>query len=212
MNFNLQASFTAQEDERNRIAISLHDEIGASLTTIKINLETLYKKLENTRGVNLLFNELFTLIAETIKRSREIVRDISPATLKQFGITHAIDQLCRSVNHSFVIKAKLEITGTTIRLSEERELLVYRTAQELINNALKYSNAWQVFVSLNWLVNVLELEIRDNGLGVQDYRPIGSTGITNIENRVKLLGGTVNQEMAYGGTHFKITIPYELNG
>jgi signal transduction histidine kinase len=205
---NIKIEFLSQEKERRRIADGLHDELNASLITIKLNLEFIHKHTEDQK-THAITRELLDLIADTVKRSKEIVYDITPNYLIQLGLVDSINTISRRINDSYRIKVKVQTEGEAKKLGYEKELLIYRIVQELINNSAKYSNAWEVSVKLKWESTKLSIEVNDCGVGLHDYKPFKGTGLLSIKRRLLLYEGTCEfNDLTYRG-NIKISVPYE---
>jgi two-component system NarL family sensor kinase len=206
----LSAAFAAQESERKRISADLHDEVGASLTAIKLNLKILYKSLSQSVRHYELFNDVFTSIDDVIRRNREIIRDISPSHLERFGLVSAIEQVCHRINQSYVTRAVVEERGVArVEITRDAELAIYRIVQELVINAAKYSNSWRVNIIFEWHPGALEILVQDNGMGISEYKSLHGMGLQNIHNRLSLIGGKLKIDKHYKGSSFLITIPLD---
>lgn len=204
----LQSTFEIQEAERKRIAANLHDEIGANLNTIKINLEALARLSLDNANVK-LHAEILKIIDETVKRCKEIVWDISPAHIDQFGLVKSVDQMCKRINFSYTLKVDFTLQGDVPNQLDKRwELNVYRMVQELLNNSVKYSNAWNTRLSFLFERSRLVVDVIDNGVGVANYNPVPGSGMINVESRLSLLGGTMKVRMDKHGTDIRLKIPY----
>lgn len=209
----LNATYTAQEEERKRISNDLHDEIGAQLTFLKLNLQALYKgrRMADSRmiGEEQLFHDLFKIVDDVNTRNREIINDISPTTLEEFGLEMAVKKVLEQVNNSYTLHTKLETEGTSRRFNPRTELMLYRVVQELTTNALKYSDGWRLTVIFKWEESGLTLtvsqfdRIRSLNLG-RDKK-----GLPSIQNRIKTLDASIKLVDNVVGTDYVITVPYE---
>ena len=145
---------------------------------------------------------------------RRISRDLLPAGLEKFGLTHAIQELCERINSSGIIAVTFAEVGTVIEMDKKREVLVYRIIQEMVNNAIRHSKASQLKINLVW-TNTLQLVIQDNGEGfdyagfkhnVSALKP--GLGLYSIETRVSLLGASLNYDTVFPqGSQFTIKVP-----
>lgn len=209
----LNATYIAQEEERKRISNDLHDEIGAQLTFLKLNLQALYKgrRMADSRmmGEEQLFHDIFKIIDEVNTRNREIINDISPTTLEEFGLEVAVKNVLEKVNNSYTLHTKIETEGASRRLNPRTELMLYRIVQELTTNALKYSDGWRLTVIFKWGESMLTLTVsqfdrmRNLKLGVE------KKGLPSIQNRIKTLNASIKLIDNAVGTDYVITVPYE---
>ena len=185
----------AQENERRRIAVELHDSVGQSLTAVKYTLE---------RGVEMLRQpkrgdpgEVFQLALQRIQETAESIRSIStnlrPRILDDMGAASAVQWFCRDfaqIYPSLEVVADVKIDDGHV--PDRLATVVYRALQELLNNVAKHAKARQVLVKLSLDDNVLVLQVRDNGVGPElasaDSRRHGS-GLRNLRERAHMTGG-----------------------
>lgn len=201
----LQQLMTAQEDERQRIARDLHDQLGQQMTALRLKLEIL-KKL----GVdNALLSEQ---IIETIKIARQIDSDVDflawqlrPAALDDLGIIAALDYYIKQWSKNFDIPASFDAKrlGRT-RLAPDVETTLYRIAQEALNNVFKHAHADRVNVFLEAGIDFVVLIIEDKGSGFENSeQPFAIDGAKNLgligmRERAALAGGSLEIETAIG--------------
>ena len=194
----------AQEGERKRIAVELHDSVGQSLSAVKYTLE---------RGMELLRQPklgnpaaVFQLAVRRIQESAESIRSISmnlrPKILDDLGAASAIQWFCRDfaeIYPSIAISAELGISDREV--PDRLATVVYRCVQELLNNVAKHAGARNVIVKLTIEDKVLTLEVRDNGVGLEnataESRRHGS-GLRNLRERAQMTGGQFNITRAPG--------------
>ena len=185
----------AQENERKRIAVELHDSVGQSLSAVKYTLE---------RGVEMLRQpkrgdpgEVFQLAVQRIQETAESIRSIStnlrPRILDDMGAASAVQWFCRDfaqIYPSLAVVADVKIDDGHV--PDRLATVVYRALQELLNNVAKHSKARQVLVKLSLDDNVLVLQVRDNGVGPElasaESRRHGS-GLRNLRERAHMTGG-----------------------
>lgn len=207
----------SQEDERRRISRELHDETVQSLMAIGRRIE-LYEASEQDPGRLAQLSELHTMMDETVNSVRQISRDLRPLILDDLGIVPALRTLVRGVREGddAVPAAKLEINGTSIQLSSEQELAVYRITQETLNNVRKHAHATHVEVCLTFNVDTIRLKVIDDGRGfslpssLAELAEAGHFGLMGIQERVWAAGGTLTIDSQPGqGTRISATIPVE---
>lgn len=177
----------SQENERKRIASELHDSLGQDLLVIK-----------NVAMINKAASEFFDDIAKTagsaIDEVRRIAYNLHPYQLDSLGLTKAIASMINQISESSAIKFDLASDNIDGILSKEKEISVFRIIQENLNNILKHSGAEKAFILISLENNFLQIDIRDNGRGF-DFEKISKKskgfGLKNLQNRIKLLGGTI---------------------
>jgi two-component system sensor histidine kinase DegS len=139
--------------------------------------------------------------------------NLSPSILEKNGLYAAIENLCFNTNACGETEIEFICTMNLGRLDPVTEITIYRIIQEALSNIMKYARAQTATIAITAQDNYLALEIKDDGVGF-DYdhaknqqRERGGRGLKNIENRVRLLGGTLKIDTAPGkGTHYTITI------
>ena len=191
----MQAELESQESERRKLAADLHDSIGGMLSTIRVGISTMAKALPNPQSID----ETKQMLDDTIASVRRISRDLMPSTLEKFGLMYAIKELCERFEQTSKITIRFSENGDIPKLDSQRELMIFRIAQELLNNAVKHSEATQINVSTR-MGNSIELVVEDNGIGFDaDFfrtQAAGNKGLGlySIENRARLLGGEITFE------------------
>ncbi|TVR40620.1 MAG: hypothetical protein EA392_03520 [Cryomorphaceae bacterium] len=206
----IHASIKSQEQERRRIAQDLHDEVGAMLSTIRLQLSAAATKLAHQDNPVI---PAVNMVDETITNVRRISKDLLPPTLEKFGLTHALNELADKVSEATGITIQKELPTQTTRMELERELALYRVIQEMMNNAMKHAEATTFNLRLKEENGNLHLTFSDNGKGfdinaLQQSRS-GQTGLglKNLENRVGLAGGEMTLTSAPGkGTRIDIAL------
>lgn len=183
-----------QETERKNISRELHDEIGQTLTAVKINLQSIQK----TNKSNKIRKELdvpISYITQSLQQVRDISLNLRPSVLDDLGIESALKWLINRFVQSTKIKFDLQFVTAEIIPSKELELTCYRITQEALTNIVKYADAKNVVVCLSNKDKSLHLKITDDGKGfdVKDARSQAlkgkSLGILSMEERAKLAGG-----------------------
>jgi signal transduction histidine kinase len=184
----------AQEGERKRIAVELHDSVGQSLSAVKYTLE---------RGVTMLRQrrddptEVFELAVRRIQEAAESIRAISrnlrPRILDELGVASALQWFCRDFAETYPrIACTIDMAVADAQVPERLATVIYRSAQELLNNVAKHSQARKVRVRLALTGRQLALQVQDNGVGTEgasaESRRHGS-GLRNLRERAQMTGG-----------------------
>ncbi len=184
----------AQEGERKRIAVELHDSVGQSLSAVKYTLERGVTMLRQHRGDP---GEVFELavcrIQETAESIRAIARNLRPRILDELGVASALQWFCRDFAEIYPrIALAVEVVVDDRDVPKRLATVIYRSAQELLNNVAKHAKARNVVVRLLLEERVLTLQVRDNGVGVdaasEESRRHGS-GLRNLRERAQMTGG-----------------------
>lgn len=210
----LEASLRYQEEERKRLAANLHDDAGPLLATAKLYLnDTLLEQDKQAQAQAIASAR--AILDKTIQLVRSISHDLIPPTLKNFGLHSALYDLIQTINGAGVVTASGQFSHDERRFSEEKEMIIYRIALELLNNILKHSAAGFIDIQQVWYQQQYQLLITHDGKGLtqQDYgrlnnRPEGM-GLKNIASRIRLLEGTIlfEKELNKDIYSVKIIIP-----
>ena len=205
----MEAALESQENERRRVASDLHDSIGGMLSTIRVGLTTLAKSMADPERID----QPKKMLDDTIISVRRISLDLMPSTLEKFGLVQAVKELCERFQVASLIPVMFHERGELRPMDQKRELMVFRVAQELVNNAVKHANATAISVTIGG-TDMLEIIVEDNGVGfdVESQRTLTSSGkglgLFTIENRVRLLNAKLDFESAGGkGTKISMTMP-----
>jgi two-component system NarL family sensor kinase len=205
----LQASLQSEEEERSRIASELHDDVGASLSSVRLFL---HKATEN--GNSPIIQQSKDLIDDILKKVRDISHKLQPATLQMLGLYSSLQALSDIYNRSEKIKVDVLTENSLPRLTANVELHIYRIIQELINNILKHSAATVISIRINsGGENILFLLSHDGtGIAKENYSELlskkGAIGLKNIENRLRFTNSTIEFEQAATHSyHVRILVP-----
>jgi two-component system, NarL family, sensor kinase len=206
----MQAELASQESERRRLAADLHDSIGGMLSTIRVGLTTMGRQLPDPQSME----ETKKMLDDTITSVRRISRDLMPSTLEKFGFIQAIKELCERFQATSKIAIQFQEKNEIHALEAQRELMVFRITQELLNNAVKHAQATEIKVTIGIDEPQLYLSVEDNGIGFDaeeqknDRQSGKGLGLFNIENRARLLGGILLFEKGRAkGSKTTLTLP-----
>lgn len=199
----------AVEDERKRVARDLHDEIGASLSAMRLLVAQLSLVVPPSTEVEGLTTRFKTVIDDTIDNIRRISNDLLPQGLAELGLTYALEGLCENTMALTDVDVTLRVENEAA-LPMRTSLIVYRLMQELLNNALKHAEASEIALQLLFNNEHLLLQYNDNGKGFdfdEAYRQ-RSFGLKNIETRAQMLRGSVEfYTRPQQGLQVKVQIP-----
>jgi signal transduction histidine kinase len=188
----------AQEAERKRIAVDLHDGIGQCLSAVKFMVETVIEQLAGKEADPEIksLDALVPLLQESSEEIRNIIMNLRPSILDDLGILATIGWFCRQFTsvYSHIRLAK------TIEIAEDQvpdalKTILFRILQEAMNNIAKHADAEAVSIYLGKTGNALELRIEDDGCGFHADRLMASGssfqafGLTGMKERVELSGG-----------------------
>ena len=180
-----------QEQERDRLARELHDELGALLTAAKFDVARIKSKLP---ADNLELTKRLSHLNESlnagISLKRRIVEDLRPSSLSNLGLEAALEILTSEFGERTGVHVTTDVE--TVGLGPDAELTVYRTVQESLTNIAKYADAKEVVVSLHAYTHHIEVSIEDDGRGFDvDSRQNASHGLPGMRHRIEALNGTL---------------------
>jgi two-component system, NarL family, sensor kinase len=208
----IEAAVRSEETERHRIAETLHDEVGAILSSAKLHL--LGIKAENLDEKDKTLHEKGRdLLNDVIHQVRGISHNLHSNILKEFGLNEAIRHFTRKVTEGILINASTNLDDNYKTENPDNDISIYRMVQELVNNILKYAKASEFLISSTYKDSYLDLMIFHNGEGLTQeqfeelrYQKEG-LGLKNIQNRVILLKGRIYFSNGSEGYRINIHIP-----
>jgi len=205
----------AQEAERQRIARELHDATGQSLTAIALGLSGAEKLLDSDPSVALQqIRELKLFTTDALGELRQLIADLRPSQLDDLGLVAALQWYVQEFDKRYPVQTHFEVIGNRARLPSEYETVLFRIAQEALNNVAKHSGASHATVQLELNPSQVCVRVDDDGRGFdldQVLRSDGSHtgwGLLGIQERAALLGGSYSIESEpERGTHIRVQIP-----
>jgi len=199
------------ENERQRIAIEVHDQLGGNLVEIKHNLENFIKESKE----NFAFDDLEQLknaqelVVKTISAVKKISAELHPAELDYLGLVAAIKSETENFSKRFGVLFKLEFELEETSLDKEQELAVFRVFQEILRNIFRHAKATKIQIHLSEDKDEFCLSVEDNGRGIteKEKRAEKSLGLLGIRERIQQVGGSFAIKGVEGlGTTAKISI------
>jgi signal transduction histidine kinase len=186
----------AEEAERRRLARELHDQVGQSLTAMGINLDIIRKLLapDTPEEIMARLDDTRTLVTRTTKRVRQVMVDLRPEMLDDYGILAALRWSAERFTQRTGVAVSVEGEEADCRLPPHVENVLYRVAQEALTNVIKHAQATQVAVSLKMNSQAVRLEVADNGGGFTPGTQVSSDrgqqwGLALMAERVEGVGG-----------------------
>ena len=192
-----------QEEERRSISRELHDDIGQSLTALKIGLHRLVQRISDHDRV--LLAECLNTADNTLDKLRDLSHELRPPQLDQLGLEGALEWLVGRQRNTTGLDFKCEFSGLYARLPAEIESVCYRISQEALSNATRHASAKQIRIRVELSDRLLTLAIRDNGVGFdmdtaqKKALKTGSLGLISMEERAQLAGGRLKMRTVPGG-------------
>jgi signal transduction histidine kinase len=199
---------TAREDERHRLARNLHDDLGALLTSAKLDAARIRSRLTGTAPEALeLLTHLVGTLNQGIALGRSIIEDLRPSALGNLGLVATLEILTREFADRSGVQVHCALAP--VPLTPSSELMVYRLVQEAITNLTKYAKARNIWVTLGCTGGQVTASVRDDGVGFDPRaKPQSAYGLVGMRFRVEAEGGQLTLLSAPGqGTLVQATLP-----
>lgn len=215
----LSAHFqSVREEERSRIAREIHDELGQTLTALRLDLAWLQNKVSSIGGkcnaeVKDLIGEMSELVDSTIQTVRRISTELRPRILDELGLLPALEWQTEEFQNRTGIRSRFSSNVEEITLDRDRSTAMFRIVQESLTNVARHAKATEVNVRLAVSVDRVTLTVEDNGKGIDGAQPVSlqSFGILGMRERAHLLGGDVAiTNRQGGGTTVMVELPRSL--
>lgn len=208
----IEAAIRSEETERHRISETLHDEVGAILSSAKLHLLGIKQTTLDEKDKK-LHEKGAGLLNDVIKRVRGISHSLHSNILKEFGLNEAIRHFLQQVTGGTLIHTDTRLDETYKGSTPEKDMSLYRIIQELINNTIKYAGATTLEINSS-LVNqelVVNLVHNGNGLSQEDFETYSfrkeGLGLKNIRNRMLLLKGKISFNKSSEASTVHISLP-----
>ncbi len=199
---------TAREDERARLARDLHDELGALLTSAKLDAARIRSRLAGSAPEALeRLAHLTQTLDSVIALKRRITEDLRPSSLEHLGLGVTLEILAQEFGARSGVAVQLDLQP--VALAPAAEMVAYRMVQEAVTNISKYAQARQVWITLAARGGRVELTVRDDGIGFDTGALLQSRyGLVGMRFRIEAEGGTLAVLSAPGrGTCLTMSLP-----
>jgi len=214
LRFYVQQITRAQEEERKRIARELHDDTAQQLIVLSRQLDKLMSVSPPPMTDMTPVEKLSERVDAILDGVRRFSQDLRPSVLDDLGLIPALEWLASDMTEHFNIAVEVEVTGVERRFPPEKELLLFRIAQEALSNVRKHSGAQKAWVSIRFSEKTTVLIVRDNGKGfvppgrLSDLAGAAKLGLAGMVERAKLLSGELRITSDLGkGTAVRVEAP-----
>ncbi len=208
---------SVREDEARHIAREIHDELGQSLTAMKMDISYLLKKIPDYVKQHALIQKkarsIDKLIDMTIKSVQRISSELRPGMLDDLGLVAAIEWKAQEFEKQSTIPCKLSLCCEEFKIDSKRAITLFRIFQEALTNIIRHANASRVEVSLKKKGTrplKLELKVKDDGRGINpaEIESPHSFGLMGMQERLRPFKGTFKiQGSKNQGTTLTVTLP-----
>lgn len=206
---------SAQEDERRRISLELHDEAGQALTALKLSLAMIQSELPGEcQGIQAQVREAIGLTEKTMNELRLLAHNLHPPAIDTVGLSQTLRDYCQRVSRQSGIEI-LYRDSQLNHLPGQIQISLYRVVQEALTNIVKHSGASRVEVQMESDAESIRVKVTDNGRGFSPdqthaFAAPKGLGLIGIHERLEALGGTLKIETHPGeGTQLITQIPLQ---
>lgn len=206
-------TMTVEQRERKRIAMDLHDGLGAMLSSVGMYGKILKKELKDDQKSLEKLNQITQLSKQALDTVAEVINNLNPSVLNRYSLVESLERLCSKINNLDNVAIKLNTEKLIGTPQPSTEVILYRICSELINNTLKHAGADKISIELSGK-NTLHLHYKDNGKGF-NFDPKMTIdnqgmGLQNIMERVESIDGQyeINTAPQKG---FEISIEFAIS-
>ncbi len=197
-----------QEQALQNISWEIHDNVGQLLSVAKMQLNIMQVSLPESHQQKVI--ETGEIIGKSLQELRGLAKSLNPDTIKSKGLIESITLEINRFNRLNFISATLKVIHEPYSLSDEKEIILFRTLQEFFNNTLKHAKANKLDVVLQFTDSSLEISAEDNGVGfdIDDKSNRTGIGLVNMKSRAKLIGAKIDLISSLNkGTKLLISCP-----
>ena len=196
----LRSQLEIQEQTLRTISHEIHDNVGQVLSLAKLQLHSLQQ--QGQHNLQPTTDLLFKAIADL----RDLSKSLHPDRIAEIGLAESVRYDLLLLQKTNAIETQFDLSGTLLRLPPEKEILLFRMFQEMMNNVMKHAQAKLVTVKLQYGPTALLMSVSDNGCGFSHEVPSG-IGFTSLRTRAKLLNAQLNIDSDANGTRVALSVP-----
>ncbi len=202
----LGRALDAQEAERRRLALELHDETGQELTSILLSLR-LVEEAGSDEERSAAISSVREIVVQTLQDVRRLAVELRPKALDDFGLAPAIERLAESLGERTGIRFDVQAARMEERLPGTVETTLYRVVQEALTNVVKHSGAAHVGIVLSRTPHSASAVVEDDGHGFSPEERFEGIGLAGMRERLALSGGALEIESSAAGTTVRAEVP-----
>jgi PAS domain S-box-containing protein len=216
----IQQITRAQEEERKRIARDLHDDVSPDILILIQKLDDITSGQHvKMSGMKVKISDIRSQAVKALESLRRTAQGLRPRILDDLGLAAALEWIAEELQKDTDIVTAVEVTGIDRTIPPETQILLFRIAQEALNNIRKHTRATHVSIKIEGKTDGLTMIVTDNGEGfhvpdrVEDMVSDGRLGLMGMYERARLLNGNLNIKSTPGqGTEIVITLPWQAKG
>jgi len=207
----LQSQVEIQEQTLEQIGQEIHDNIGQALSFVKLSMNTI--DLDNRDQTETRLSQSKDLITKAIQDLRNLSKILNTSFISNVGLTDSIQYQLEYLQRTGAYVTTFTLSEEVYSLSPETEIVIFRVAQELLNNVVRHAEATSIDIHINYQPNYLIVEIMDNGKGfdlhqISDKSNAKGLGLSNMKKRLTPIQAILTLESEIGkGTHVILSIP-----
>jgi len=205
----LQTQLEIQEQTLQHISREIHDNLSHTASIIKINLNTL--QLDDK-------GKAVEKVEYTKELTRQLIGDLKSLSVSlgsdridQLGLAKALEGEAERINKTGAFEASFALEGNNPGIHKDKAIILYRMAQEVLNNMLKHSQAKHIRILLSATENFITLAVSDDGVGfdLEEKKKSGGAGLLNLQNRARLINAKLTMQSTPGnGSAVRIELPF----
>lgn len=199
-----------REEERKAISQEIHDELGQTLTGLKMDLAWIDGRLGDRLELSDRVREMMARVDATVEAVRDLSSRLRPALLDDLGLSEAVEWQVEDFQRRSGLHCDLAISVDDPKIAPERAIVVFRILQESLTNVARHAQASRVDVELSRADDRLVLRVSDDGRGIDDavLREEGTLGLLGMRERAAVVGGTLQiDRAARGGAAVTVKVP-----
>ncbi|HYK57547.1 MAG TPA: ATP-binding protein [Flavisolibacter sp.] len=197
----LQTQLEIQEQTFHQISQEIHDNIGQVLSLVRLNVNRL-----SSAGNEEKIVQTDRLLGQAITDLRQLSHNLNADYLQRTGLVEALAQLLTNLERTGKFTTSFSCSAD-VHLKDEAIIILYRIVQETINNIIKHADASHVSISIEEANGLLSIVVADNGKGFDTAVVKGGIGLTNMVNRARMIGASVDMKSEINtGTSVTITV------
>lgn len=208
----LQTQLEIQEQTLKNISQEIHDNIGQVLSLAKLNVNTM--NCDEPEKLREKIADTKLQISKAIQDLRDLSRSLNTDYVIDMGLLRSVEYELEMIRKAGAIDTQLQVEGTSYRLEQQQELIIFRIVQEILHNIIKHAKATMISVQFNFRPELFSLSVSDNGVGFDaskldsaDYSGFG-LGIRNMYNRAKMINTKFSLRSTPGeGVSIQLELP-----
>ncbi len=206
---------TAQEDERHRVALELHDETAQAISAVTIALDSVLRRRNSLAAEDTeRLREARQIASDMLEGIRRLINALRPVALAEMGLDAALRWYAEDLLERSDVEVHVAAEATNMKVPDHVELALYRIGQEALNNVARHAASANVWIEIAYPEARVSLTVRDDGVGFDpenlpgDGRRVGGVGLAGMRERAALVDGVLAVDSAPGtGTTVRVEAP-----